>query len=198
MKKNIFFIAIMFVSVFVHAQTCSDDKHPHAIDLGLPSGTKWSCCNMGANKPEEYGTYYAYGEIEEREIYDDKSYRDVIFRSAHVLPDYDVATVKWKGSWRMPESSEIEELFDNCTSEWKTVNDIKGRLFTGKNGNSVFLPAGGKIILFSNESVGKLGHYWTSSQSGEKNAWYFFFHNENVGMHDGRKYQGLLIRPVSK
>ena len=33
--------------------TCPDDNHPHMIDLGLPSGTKWACCNMGATKPEE-------------------------------------------------------------------------------------------------------------------------------------------------
>ena len=39
---------------------CPDDNHPHAIDLGLPSGTKWACCNLGASKPEEYGEYYDY------------------------------------------------------------------------------------------------------------------------------------------
>lgn len=41
---------------------CPDDNHPHAIDLGLPSGTKWACCNVGSSKPEEYGGYYAWGE----------------------------------------------------------------------------------------------------------------------------------------
>lgn len=42
---------------------CPDDHHPHMIDLGLPSGTKWACCNAGASKPEDYGGYYEWGQI---------------------------------------------------------------------------------------------------------------------------------------
>ena len=49
--------------------SCPDDHHPHMIDLGLPSGTLWSCCNVGATKPEEYGGYYAWGETEEKDYY---------------------------------------------------------------------------------------------------------------------------------
>ena len=49
--------------------SCPDGHHPHAIDLGLPSGTKWACCNVGAEKPEDDGGYYAWGETGEKEEY---------------------------------------------------------------------------------------------------------------------------------
>ena len=42
--------------------TCPDGNHPHLIDLGLPSGTKWACCNIGAITPEGYGEYYRWAE----------------------------------------------------------------------------------------------------------------------------------------
>ena len=54
-------------------KTCPDDKHPHMIDLGLPSGTKWACCNVGADTPESYGSYYAWGETEEKDVFSPKS-----------------------------------------------------------------------------------------------------------------------------
>ena len=34
------------------------------VDLELPSGTLWATCNVGANTPEEYGSYYAWGETQ--------------------------------------------------------------------------------------------------------------------------------------
>ena len=42
---------------------CTDGKHPHWIDLGLPSGTQWRCCNAGASAPEAYGGYYQFGQV---------------------------------------------------------------------------------------------------------------------------------------
>lgn len=71
---------------------CPDDNHPHAIDFGLPSGTKWSCCNLGATKPEEYGNFYAWGEtggytskgeIEGSSDYSAYEMSDRIFNWAH-------------------------------------------------------------------------------------------------------------------
>ena len=54
---------------------CPDENHPHMIDLGLPSGNKWACCNVGASKPEEYGGYYAWGETEEKNDYRPGTYK---------------------------------------------------------------------------------------------------------------------------
>ena len=43
--------------------SCPDSNHPHWIDLGLPSGTQWRCCNEGASTPEAYGGYYTFGQV---------------------------------------------------------------------------------------------------------------------------------------
>ena len=54
--------------------SCPDDHHPHLIDLGLPSGTKWACCNVGATAPQGDGGYYAWGETDEKDVYDWTAY----------------------------------------------------------------------------------------------------------------------------
>ena len=125
-----------------------------AIDLGLPSKTKWASCNVGATKPEEYGGYYAWGETEEKETYTWESYIHWVWVGSYYNlldlgsdisgTDYDVAHVTWGGDWVMPTYDDFEELFDNCDYEWTTLNGVDGMKFTSKtNGNSIFLPAAG-------------------------------------------------------
>ena len=90
--------------------TCPDNHHPHLIDLGLPSGTKWACCNVGADTPEAYGGYYAWGETEEKSTYSWSNYihcngsRETVHDIGSDIAgtEYDVAHVKWGGSWVMP------------------------------------------------------------------------------------------------
>lgn len=160
--------------------SCPDDNHPHAIDLGLPSGTKWACCNVGAANPVGYGDYYAWGEMEEKDDYSFETYIhcDGTYDTCHNLgsdiagTQYDVAHVKWGNSWVMPSADQIKELSDNCTHEWVTVNYINGSMFTSSiNGNSIFLPASGRRSFdesLHNEGllyVGSSGFYWSSTQS---------------------------------
>ena len=133
--------------------TCPDDKHPHLIDLGLPSGTKWACCNLGATKPEEPGKTYAWGETEPKTgdqswtyylHYDrtTKTLRDIGSNIAGTI--YDAATANWGGIWRMPTLLQIRELIDNTTTTWVTTgqNGSSGIRFTSANGGSIFLPMG--------------------------------------------------------
>ena len=122
-----------------------------AIDLGLPSGTKWASCNVGANKPEEYGEYFAWGELEEKEEYTEDSY--LYYDSENweymSLPNnisgtkYDVARKRWGGNWRMPTYEEVRELKEKCSFQWVSNNGVGGAKITGPNGNSIFLPASG-------------------------------------------------------
>ncbi len=143
-----------------------------AIDLGLPSGTKWAPWNVGASKPEDYGGYYAWGETEEKDVYDWSTYIycDGSEETCHDIgtniagTKYDVAHVVWGGSWKMPTWDQVKELFDNCTSEWTTVNGINGRKFTSKiNGNSIFLPAAGRHDVSGLYGDGWYGFCWSSS-----------------------------------
>ena len=132
-----------------------------AIDLGLPSGIKWASCNVGATEPWEYGGYYAWGETEEKSNYDTSTYKycngsyfsmtkyctsssfGTVDNKTTLEPGDDVAHVKWGGSWRMPTKAEQDELRNNCTWTWTTLNGVDGYRVTGPNGNSIFLPAAG-------------------------------------------------------
>ena len=142
------------------------------VDLGLPSGTKWATCNLGATSPEEYGDYFAWGETTTKTTYtlNNYTYTD----NPNVLPySADAATVNWGICWRMPTKEEFEELKNNCTIAWTTQNGVTGQLFTGPNGNSIFLPAAGFRYNSSLLETGENGHYWSSSIQPEypDNVW---------------------------
>ncbi len=181
-------------SLDVAHTTCPDSNHPHAIDLGLPSGTKWACCNIGASCPEEYGGYYAWGETEEKSYYDWNTYKYYNENSGVVNigsdiagTSYDVAHVKWGGSWRMPTTEQQQELLNNCSSEWTSENGIYGRRFTGPNGASVFLPAAG------------YGGCWSSSlypYYDGCNAYYLAFVSGGASCYNNYRNSGVSVRAV--
>lgn len=163
---------------YTNPSSCPDDNHPHAIDLGLPSGTLWACCNVGTNTPEGYGGYYAWGETEEKDDYSFENYIhcDGTYDTCHNLGNdiagtqNDVAHIKWGDSWVMPSADQIKELSEKCTHERVSVNGINGGKFASYiNGNSIFLPAAGRYSFDESVEglmfVGCSGHYWSSIQS---------------------------------
>lgn len=190
--------------------TCPDDHHPHLIDLGLPSGTKWACCNVGADKPEAYGDYYAWGETVEKSTYYWSNYIhcDGTEEACHNIgrdiagTQYDVAHVKWGGSWVMPSKEQMDELMNNCIYEWTTVNSVvKGGKFTSKtNGGSIFLPAAGYCWDVGLYGSGTIGYYWSSvlNENKEYNAFDLYFSNGSYNAYclDYGRGIGLPVRPV--
>ena len=185
--------------------TCPDDHHPHYLDLGLPSGTKWACCNVGADTPEGYGDYYAWGETEKKEVYDWSSYIhcDGDGSTCHHLGDdiagtqYDVAHVKWGGNWRMPSEKQMEELVKNSTFSWTTKDGINGALFTGPSGGTIFMPSSG---VYTDESPNSFinGYYWSSTLTSNESyarMMDFKFLEAQWGGFDSRCV-GLPVRPV--
>ncbi len=166
---------------FPELLTCPDDHHPHAIDLGLPSGTKWCCCNVGANTPEGYGGYYAWGETSEKSSYSWENY-------AYFSPynnigsdiagtSYDAATVNMGAPWRMPSTAQQQELINNCSRQWTQKNGVNGILVTGRNGGQIFLPAAGARRADELGAGGRLGLYWSSSLRPDDGyyAYYLYF-----------------------
>lgn len=158
------------------------------VDLGLPSGLKWATCNVGANNPEDYGNYYAWGEILPKEDYSMETYQyakidgdtykftkycykasggynGFVDDKTTLNPEDDAAHINWGGSWRMPTADEIDELLTNCTWTWTTQNGVNGHLVTSKiNSESIFLPAAGWYYDGSVQfGVGVGGEYWSSS-----------------------------------
>lgn len=187
---------------------CPDEHHPHAIDLGLPSGTKWACCNIGATSPEGYGGYYAWGETSEKSYYDKAHYEYYTYQTSYIDigseiagTSYDVAHVQWGGSWVMPSKDRQMELMeDYCTREWITVNGVNGMLVTGPNGGQIFLPAAGDYSSNLLQNTGVKGCYWSSANRPQDlyGAYYFYFYysqtwNEYYGF--GRE-AGLSVRAV--
>ena len=172
------------------------------VDLGLPSGLKWATCNVGASSPEEYGDYYAWGEIETKSEYTNdnsktygKSMSD-ISRNAMC----DVACAKWGGSWRLPTKKELEELESKCKWKWTTINGKKGYKVTGPNGNSIFLPAAGFRDGSWFFGTGNTSYY-CSSTPDESYDGYSYYLNFNSSVHDvysNHRDRGRSVRPVSE
>ena len=186
-------IKVVYDTVYVHDTVYINncDTTPivpettHAyVDLGLPSGLKWATCNVGADSPEEYGDYFAWGEVEPKETYNWSTYKYCNGSSSTLIkycnnsscgnygftdnktvldPEDDAATVNWGGNWRMPTKAEQDELRNNCTWDWTTQNGVKGYKVTGPNGNSIFLPAAGYMYEGTLDNAGSYGNYWSSS-----------------------------------
>lgn len=170
------------------------------VDLGLPSGLKWATCNVGAIKPEEYGDYYAWGEIKPKQRYDDDNY--TYKSNPEILPlSADAANVNWGGKWRMPTKAEQDELRNHCTWEWTTINGKKGhKVISKKNGNSIFLPAAGfRGDSYLSGAIG-YGYYWLSSlntyNGGSDRAYGLCFYSSDVNWSKYRRYAGLSVRAV--
>ena len=168
------------IDYYLVSNTCPDENHPHIIDLGLPSGTKWACCNVDAPKPEGYGGYYAWGETREKEDYIWRTY-SLREHVSNVDPfygygdagtyigedisgtEYDVAHVKWGEPWRMPSTKQYYELATKCSGGWTNYNGVYGVVIIGSNGNSIFLPAAGRREGYDLDYTDSYGFYWTST-----------------------------------
>ena len=186
--------------------SCPDNNHPHLIDLGLPSGTKWACCNVGADNPIANGDYYAWSETEVKEEYNEDNYTNCngdyptpLIENDIAGTEYDVAHVKWGDTWTMPTSDQVEELIAHCTSEWTTLNEVSGRKFIGSNGSSIFLPAAGQYLPEGLFYDGKYGNYWSSTQrqGDHESAKTLYFYSKKCTSSADYFYIGQSIRPVS-
>ena len=193
------------------------------VDLGLPSGTKWATCNVGASSPEDYGDYFAWGETQPKETYTWENYQHsnggTSWENSNLTkycsyasygyngftdnlttlqPEDDAATANWGNGWCMPTQAQWEELYDNTTVTWTQQNGVNGRLFTASNGNSLFLPVAGYRDDSSLYYTGSNGYYWSSSlftliSSG---AWDFYFSSGSYDMKLHYRSRGFPVRPV--
>ena len=169
------------------------------IDLGL--SIKWASHNIGAAKPEDYGDYYAWGEIYPKQLYDEdncetsgKDLSDISGNS-----DYDAATATWGGDARMPTQAEIDELIEKCTWEWLPRNGVNGMLVTGPNGNTIFLPASGFRVGAVLDADDKNGFYWSSTPKDDdkRRAFGFTFSKKSARTNWSVRGNGRVVRPVS-
>lgn len=189
------------------------------VDLGLPSGTLWATCNVGADSPEDYGDYFAWGETTAKSSYDWSSYKyckgsydkltKYCNKSSYGYNSFtdnlttlqtsdDAATANWGSGWCMPTKAQWEELKNNTTVTWTTQNGVKGRRFTASNGKCLFLPAAGYRSGSSLDNAGDGGYYWSSSLYTDSpyNAWGLYFDSDNCYMGYSNRYYGRSVRAV--
>lgn len=189
------------------------------VDLGLPSGLLWATCNVGANSPEDYGDYFAWGETQPKSWYNWNYYQHCqggeykltkycnnssvglsgfVDDLTTLLPEDDAATANWGGDWRMPTKEEFEELYAYTTCTWTSQAGVSGRLFTASNGNSLFLPAAGHRDEGFLTGNGSNGFYWSSSLYADDpyKAWGFFFLSNNYIVSKWGRCEGYSVRAV--
>ena len=245
MKKILLFIAIFAVSLNMQAQEkmfvwqngaktdfvvtdvdsitfnqLTGNGHEY-VDLGLPSGTLWATCNVGANKPEEYGDYFAWGETEPKSTYTKANYKWFSNGDDHNITKYnydssygivdnnntidlsdDAAHMNMGGYWRMPTLAELDELRNSCKWTWTTKNGVNGCKVTSlTNGNSIFLPAAGNTHNNSLEYASNYGFCWSSTlitATYPLPAYGVYFGEDVVYRSYYDRYFGLSVRGVCK
>lgn len=192
-----------------------EDYHAY-VDLGLPSGLLWATCNVGANSPEEYGDYFAWGETETKSEYNwstykwcngssstltkynTESYYDYVDNKTVLDFEDDVAHVNWGGNWRMPTRIELVELRNECTWVWTSINGVNGYKVIGTNGNTIFFPAAGFRSNTGCYGLGTLGCYWSSSLVSiyPLGACCLIFESDGCNVYDDGRNMGYSVRPV--
>lgn len=197
--------------------TSASEEHEY-VDLGLPSGTLWATCNVGADTPEDYGDYFAWGEIEPKDYYnwttyiwcngsdntitkycldDDHGYNGFTDGKTELDTKDDAAYVNWGTSWRMPSWEQIVELRDYSSWQFVQRNGVYGQLGIGPNGNSIFLPASGGRWNGALYHMGSWGAYWSRTHRTSIESCYFGFYKDDIHW-TGNEYRcfGFNVRAV--
>lgn len=195
-----------------HAEGEAPPQDTEAIDMGL--SVKWANCNVDASRPEQSGGFYAWGETETKDVYNNTTYKyynlewQTIQRIGTDISgtQYDVARRKLGGEWRMPTHEEWQELVLNCDWQWTSRNGVNGYLVTADNGNSIFLPAAGRLYHDGSanangyENLG--GFYWTSTLAEDDGVNYLAYRMNFGDTWYGQSASydapelGFTIRPV--
>ena len=209
-------IAVFFTAECMYAQTYNGHEY---VDLGLPSGTLWATCNVGATTPEGYGDYFAWGETKPKSIYNWRTYKycngggDQLTKYCSTFkygyhgfsdkltvlqPEDDAATANWGSGWCIPTKKQWEELYKNTDHTWKVWDGVNGMLFRGKNGALLFLPAAGSRWGGDLYNDGAVGYYRSSSLRTDYpgSAWDFDFDSGDFDMYGSNRYYGISVRAV--
>lgn len=160
---------------------------------------------MGAVNKEDSGLYFSWGNTEghaegsgydfSQAVYDTTPAAGI---TANLSLSQDAARANLGAPWRMPTAAELQELYDNCTHVWTTLNGVNGCLFRSNvNGKTIFFPAAGRYDGTSLVSPGSYGSYWSSTYYSATGARYLHFHNSDVNPQDdsNRRY-GFTVRAV--
>ena len=197
----------------------STDKVEY-VDLGLPSGNLWATCNLGASAPEAYGDYYAWGEVEPKQVYTNSNHKwykegapSLGFTKYNnedgklSLEDEDDAVIQKLGNgWRTPTLADFRELTNQkyTTIKKTTLNGVAGYQITSKkNKKSIFIPCAGfrndkpqTREISSSEEVAVCMTNQRRIDNQVFNCWSFAFEQDRIGRYGKRRPDGISVRPV--
>ena len=192
------------------------------VDLDLPSGTLWATCNVGANRPSDFGLYFQWGDkkgyakeqIGQEKQFNWNSYKwnpngDGKTSTKYKTPcstldlEDDAASVNMGGDWHIPSPEQVKELIDNTTSTWTTLDGVTGIKFTSKNGKYIFIPAAGYAWDGSVFTILTEGSIWTSmlgignTDYGQVLNFYSGYDGQGDAYQgDAYRYYGFPVRGV--
>jgi uncharacterized repeat protein (TIGR02543 family) len=212
MKKWILAVAMAAIAV-LNAYADTHEK----VQL-WEGGPYWATTNIGADKPEDYGLYFWWGDTtgHRPSSFNFSSGNSAIYtfgknvselKSAGWLtsdgvlaPNHDAAHVQWGGGWRMPTKQELSDLDSKCDWTWATVNGVNGYVIRGRGAyvsNSIFLPLAGYLTSERLTLASSYGCYWSSEPySGIWYSWSLCFSSSFRHMYNDTRLDGLSIRPV--
>lgn len=223
-KRRIFYL-LLVIAIGISSTSCGDDEpnddskfkadvsgsvggHNY-IDLGLPSGTLWATCNVGADNPHEFGEYYAWGEIEPKSSYTAATCKTWGKDIPTIIgdPALDAATANWGHNWVTPTTEQWIELVQNCEMSY-ILDSESGVYFKGPNGKMIFFPNSGCMIgethrdsdiylWASDQFVSSEGVYNTTMAFS---AWCEFFGDKAtfIAGTGTERYPGGSVRAVVK
>ena len=222
--KNRLIVMLVLLTFLASCAGTSKVKSKHdAVDLGLPSGTLWASCNVGAANPWDYGEYFAWGETTPKAVYDWPSYKyakDATSSTSKSFTKYcqdaesgyngysdkltvlenidDAATANWGAEWSTPTMTQWQELHNNCTWTWTTIKNVNGYEVKGKNGKKIFIPAAGSKSGAKSSGVGERGSYWSANiaRSLYNASQVGFASNYAHGQGSNERASGQPVRPV--
>ena len=177
-----------------------------AVDLALPSGLLWCEHNVGASRPEDRGLYFSWGNITghaKGSGYEFSFDNYAISAGATLAGDipvndaFDMAHHNMGGQWRLPRASEFTELLNNCDRVWISEDGVPGIRFTSRaNGNSIFLPTGGRAFMDYIQYEDTSLDYWSSSYYNAENARYFSGDYNYAYLDYNQRHIGMSVRAV--
>lgn len=218
--KQLLLSILLLCSLDIPAQDVLVTRHSKGMDNGhewvdLGLSVKWATCNVGANSPQEFGSFFAWAESKPKNSFYWKNYFDSLDSQGKKFRYYynnggkthietwectDAARQIWGGGWRTPSYAEMQELVKKCTWTQKTINGVKGYEVKGPNGNSIFLPATGWRWGTKHAFQGVGADYWTNAIDSKNSRLAHNLHFEGtvIGIYSIERYMGRVIRPVVK
>ena len=197
----------------------------NVVDLGLPSGTLWVKCNLGAEKETDFGLFYQWGDTQGYSSVNvhQFSWNNYKWGTGDNLTKYN-STDEWAqllalksnklvlddeddpvwaatdGKMKSPTKEQLQELRDHTNLEWVEIDGVKGMKFINKNDDTkyIFIPAAGDCIGSGYDGVGSWGFLWSSSRDSDdpRYAWRLYFDSGNISMYSTYRCLGYSVRGV--